>query len=156
MKKLLGFVIAACLFAPGVLLGDNEIICPEAITGGGGDSANGSYSIYGSIAIIGGLSTVADGNTIESTFIPQTLYGCACQPCSVLVDSVFTDLCSQLSSVSNLAAAQLLIGSLIDNSLTPVNICDDSAVSGVANSEECGAYIQQVINDHIDGGPPRP
>jgi|GEM_PF-1758759 hypothetical protein len=149
MKKLLGFVIAACLFAPGGVLGDNETICPEAITGGGGASGNGSYSIYGSIASTGGVSTVADGNTIESTFIPQTLYGCACQPCSVLVDSVFTDLCSQLSSVSNLAAAQALIGTLIDGSVNPVDICDDSAVLGVTDSAACGAYIQQVINDHI-------
>jgi len=149
MKKLLGFVIAACLFAPGGVLGDNETICPEAITGGGGASSNGSYSIYGSIASTGGVSTVADGNTILSTFIPQTLYGCTCQPCNVLVDSVFTDLCSQLASASNLAAAQLLIGSLIDGSVTPISVCDDSTVPGVVDSAECGAYIQQVINDHI-------
>ena len=149
MKKLLGFVIAAYLFAPGGVLGDNETICPEAITGGGGASSNGSYSIYGSIASTGGVSTVADGNTIESTFIPQTLYGCICQPCNVLVDSVFTDLCSQLASASNLAAAQVLIGSLIDSSVNTVDVCDDSAVPSVADSAACGAYIQQVINDHI-------
>ena len=149
MKKLLGFVIAACLFAPGGVLGDDETICPEAITGGGGASANGSYSLYGSIASTGGVSTVADGNTILSTFIPQTIYGCICQPCNVLVDSVFTDLCSQLASASNLTAAQVLIGSLIDSSVTPVDVCDDGAIPSVADSAACGAYIQQVINDHI-------
>ena len=129
MKKLLGFVIAACLFAPGGVLGDNETICPEAITGG--------------------VSTIAGGNTIESTFIPQTIYGCTCQPCNGLVDTIFTDLCVQLVSVSNLAAAQLLIENLITGGITPFDVCDDGTVPGVTDSAECGAYIQQVVDDHI-------
>jgi len=149
MKKVLGFVIAACLCAPGGVLGADETICPEAVTGGGGSSDNGSYSIYGSIASTGGASTIADGETIESTFIPQTIYGCACQPCSVLVDSVFAELCLQLAGESNLTSAQVLIGSLISSGTTPFDVCDDSAVPGVADTTECGTYIQQVIDDHI-------
>ena len=149
MKKLLGFVIAACLFAPGGALGDNETICPEAVTGGGGSASNGSFSIYGSIASTGGVSTISGGNTIESTFIPQTIYGCTCQPCNGLVDTIFTDLCVQLVSVSNLAAAQLLIENLINGGITPFDVCDDGAVPGVTDSAECGAYIQQIVDDHI-------
>ncbi|MDP7397822.1 MAG: hypothetical protein QGF67_06715 [Lentisphaeria bacterium] len=149
MKKLLGFVIAACLFAPGGVLGADETICPEAVTGGGGATSNGSFSIYGSIASTGGVSTVAGGNTVESTFIPQTIYGCTCQACDTLVDSVFADLCVQLANVSNLNAAQSLVGSLINGSVTSFDVCDDSAVPGVADSADCGGYIQQVINDHI-------
>lgn len=46
-------------------------ITPSAVTGGGGESSNANFSVYGSVEGIGGVMMGA--NTVENGFIPQIL-----------------------------------------------------------------------------------
>ncbi len=46
-------------------------ITPRAVTGGGGTSTNGSFSVFGSMEGVGGV--LAGASTVENGFIPQLL-----------------------------------------------------------------------------------